>query len=89
MSRKINIVLLISFVIFIAFSLDISAQCAMCRANVESNLKGGGTVAKGINMGILYLMAIPYIILMLIFRKQIVTLLKMLKARYFPAKRAN
>lgn len=89
MNKKINILILVTLVIFIAFSFDISAQCAMCRANVESNLKGGGTAAKGINMGILYLMAIPYIILMLIFKKQIITLLKMLKAKYFPAKSAN
>ncbi len=89
MNKKINIVILISLVIFIAFSFDVSAQCAMCRSTAESNLKGGGAVGKGLNFGILYLMAIPYIILMLIFRKQIGTLLKMLKAKYFPAKRAN
>jgi hypothetical protein len=37
----------------------ISAQCAMCRAVVE---QGGEEVAEGINSGIVYLMAFPYIV---------------------------
>ena len=39
------------------------AQCAMCKATVESNLSGEKTIGKGLNNGILYLMTIPYIIL--------------------------
>ena len=34
-------------------------QCAMCRAVVE---QGGEEVAEGINSGIVYLMAFPYVI---------------------------
>jgi len=37
----------------------LSAQCAMCRAVVE---QGGKEMAEGINSGIVYLMAFPYII---------------------------
>lgn len=44
----------------IFFSTDLEAQCAMCRAVLESE-EGQGT-AKGINDGIIYLMAIPYIL---------------------------
>ena len=36
------------------------AQCAMCRAVLES--EQGQATAKGINDGIIYLMAIPYIL---------------------------
>lgn len=36
------------------------AQCAMCKAVVES---GDSSFAKGINNGILYLMAMPYLLL--------------------------
>lgn len=36
------------------------AQCAMCRAVVES--EAGGKTAEGLNNGIVYLMAIPYIL---------------------------
>ncbi len=38
----------------------LEAQCAMCRAVLES--EPGGEKAKGINNGILYLMTIPYIL---------------------------
>jgi len=38
-----------------------SAQCAMCTINAEEGTKHGNTQAKGINSGVLYLMAIPYI----------------------------
>jgi hypothetical protein len=42
-------------------SLDMSAQCAMCKAVLESEQTfGGPAVSGGINDGILYLMAFPY-----------------------------
>ena len=37
---------------------DAYSQCSMCRAVLES--EEGQSTAKGINNGILYLMAIPY-----------------------------
>ena len=37
------------------------AQCAMCRAVLES--EEGQSTAKGINNGIVYLMVIPYILI--------------------------
>ena len=37
------------------------AQCAMCRAVLES--EEGQSTAKGINNGIVYLMIIPYILI--------------------------
>lgn len=58
-----NLVLIFLLVIV---SNYISAQCAMCKAAVESNLETGGVKGAGLNDGILYLMSIPYI-LMLIF----------------------
>lgn len=39
------------------------AQCAMCKAVVESDLQAGGTAGKGINEGIIYLMFIPYLLM--------------------------
>ena len=38
-------------------------QCSMCRAVSESNLKNGGAAAIGLNNGIMYLMAFPYIMM--------------------------
>lgn len=42
------------------FSLSTQAQCAMCRAALES--EEGGVQAEAVNDGIVYLMAIPYIL---------------------------
>ena len=36
-------------------------QCAMCKAVVEANLESGDTKGAGLNDGILFLMAMPYI----------------------------
>lgn len=50
------------------------AQCAMCKASVESSQGQKNSVAGGLNTGILYLMAVPYFLIAFIFRKQIVAL---------------
>lgn len=43
------------------------AQCAMCKAAVESNASSSSqAVGRGLNDGILYLMAVPYILLALL-----------------------
>ena len=38
------------------------AQCPMCRMSAESNLKDGGTAGRGLNRGILYMLAMPYLL---------------------------
>jgi len=48
------------FFVLLLFSQLIKAQCAMCRAVVE---QGGKETAEGINSGIVYLMAFPYLII--------------------------
>ncbi|MFD1616529.1 hypothetical protein [Gelatiniphilus marinus] len=61
--------------IFFLFScflfLKTNAQCAMCRAVLET--EEGQTAAQGINDGIVYLMAVPYIlvfaVIFLIYKK--------------------
>ena len=40
--------------------IQTNAQCAMCRAVLES--EEGQSTAEGVNDGIVYLMAIPYIL---------------------------
>jgi len=42
------------------FPQEIEAQCAMCRAALESEVDN--SQAEGINNGIVYLMAIPYLL---------------------------
>lgn len=56
---KRRLVLIIVFLVLIPqFS---EAQCAMCRAVLES--EQNTSVAEGINNGIVYLMAVPYILI--------------------------
>ncbi|WP_179374692.1 hypothetical protein [Winogradskyella wichelsiae] len=55
MKRKIGLSL-IAFFFFIATN----AQCAMCRAVLESG--EDQSAAEGINDGIVFLMAVPYIL---------------------------
>jgi len=38
-----------------------NAQCAMCTLNAEGSVKDGNTEGKGLNSGILYLLAAPYL----------------------------
>jgi len=45
---------------FLLFSFSAEAQCAMCRAALES--EESGVQAAAVNDGIVYLMAIPYIL---------------------------
>ena len=42
------------------FSIYCNAQCAMCRASLES--EGNGVKAEAVNNGIVYLMIIPYVL---------------------------
>ena len=51
------------FLLFLlaCFSFFSSAQCAMCKAVVEANLEAGDTKGAGLNDGILFLMAMPYL----------------------------
>ena len=57
--------LLFSFLIALVSQTKLNAQCAMCKAVVEANLKEGGSAGAGLNEGILYLMAMPYIAVLL------------------------
>ena len=41
---------------------DVDAQCVMCKAVAEDSA-AEGAVGRGINQGILYIMAVPYILI--------------------------
>lgn len=58
-----QIVILIGLtLVLILVQQTLFAQCPMCKMAAESNMKSGGSVGKGLNTGILYLLAMPYII---------------------------
>tara|TARA_E500000178_G_C16680203_1_gene598989 strand:+ start:361 stop:582 length:222 start_codon:yes stop_codon:yes gene_type:complete len=53
--------LFVYFFLFLIIGIEQTySQCSMCRAVLQS--EEGQATAKGINNGILYLMAIPYIL---------------------------
>jgi hypothetical protein len=54
--------LLLVFALAAAAYQPVEAQCPMCRMSAESNLKDGGTAGKGLNTGILYMLATPYLL---------------------------
>ena len=54
------------FLLFYLIHLTTFAQCAMCKAVVESDLDAGGVAGKGINEGIIYLMSIPYVLIAIV-----------------------
>ena len=62
-SRLYNVIL---FFVFLLGSQNVDAQCAMCKAVVEANLESGGSIGAGLNDGILYLMAMPYISILVV-----------------------
>ena len=60
-SIKINYVYFLSFIFY---SIQSIAQCAMCRASLESS--GNKSKVEAVNDGIVFLMAIPYILVAII-----------------------
>jgi len=60
-----RLTLIITFLLWV--SLDLMAQCAMCRATLENNVSNGQVgIAAGINFGILYLFIMPYLIVVVL-----------------------
>lgn len=57
MKKRITILF---FILSLFFSLNVGAQCAMCRAALGG--KENNVQAQAVNDGIVYLMAIPYIL---------------------------
>ena len=65
--KKILFITVLAAALLLVIDQDIFAQCAMCRATVENNLNSGASsIGAGLNSGILYLMAFPYILLSVI-----------------------
>lgn len=64
MNNKALKIILLSFVLLFVAALfePAYAQCAMCKASSEANLKAGGGDPRGLNAGILYMLMLPYLI---------------------------
>ncbi len=55
--------LALSLTLSLGTTTEVTAQCPMCRMSAETNLKNGGTAGRGLNNGILYMLATPYLII--------------------------
>ena len=60
MSRIVSWTLVLLLGMFLSFDAD--AQCVMCKAVAEDSAEDG-SLGRGLNSGIIYLMAIPYVIM--------------------------
>lgn len=60
--KKYRVVLVMALLLLVVVP-DLSAQCAMCRSTVESTVSNGrSVVASQLNIGILYLLVVPYLL---------------------------
>ncbi|MBK8557654.1 MAG: hypothetical protein IPL65_18765 [Lewinellaceae bacterium] len=60
MNKRIVVIIAVIVVVATMLPMDLLAQCPMCRATAETNLANGGTAGRGLNAGILYMLAMPY-----------------------------
>ena len=49
------------FGLFSLICFEASAQCSMCTLSAENSVQNGNTQGKGLNKGILLLLAAPYV----------------------------
>ena len=59
--------ILLGTLVFLIGQGDAFSQCAMCRTTIENNVSNGETtIGAGLNMGILYLLSMPYLLAMVL-----------------------
>ena len=67
MKNRKNYLQVLLVIFFVAATMvQLNAQCPMCRMSAESNLANGGTMGNSLNAGILYLLALPYTLFMVL-----------------------
>jgi UPF0716 family protein affecting phage T7 exclusion len=60
-ARLKTALVLIVFGLMVMGTVKVKAQCSQCSAQVATNQKNGGSAANGLNKGILFLLAAPYL----------------------------
>jgi uncharacterized paraquat-inducible protein A len=55
-----KIISIVFILILLVIANDLLAQCPMCKASLTEARKNGTEVGNTLNMGILYLLALPY-----------------------------
>jgi hypothetical protein len=81
MKKWLPLILLLTA--FLLPQVDLFSQgCSMCTATAKGAAETDNSIGEQLNVGILYLMAIPYIIIFLVFRKKIVAFFRELGGVY-------
>jgi hypothetical protein len=80
MRRTLTLAIIVAMILLPELA---EAQCAMCKAVVESSVEnsanvfgGNSRIGEGLNKGIIILMIVPYVLLFLLFRKKIGAFIK-------------
>jgi hypothetical protein len=60
--KKIVYLILLVFAIGLSSIEGADAQCAMCTVNAEQGATNGNSQTKGINDGVLFLLATPFVL---------------------------
>jgi hypothetical protein len=75
-------ILLLGILVLVVFTEVYAQGCSQCKLLAEQGSEmDEASFGSNINYGILYLMAIPYLLLMFLFRKKILSLLKVVFVR--------
>ncbi|GAA4783707.1 hypothetical protein GCM10023231_09200 [Olivibacter ginsenosidimutans] len=59
--KIVGLVFLLTISVVLIDTKVAHAQCAMCTLNADQSVKDGNTQGKGLNKGILFLLAMPYV----------------------------
>lgn len=61
MKKIRHIVYLLATLAVLGTGSPVAAQCSMCTLNAENSTQNGQTQGRGLNNGILFLLAMPYL----------------------------
>lgn len=64
--QKYLVIIFLVFTVFLLNPIEVLGQCSMCRSIAESSVSGGQQIGRGLNNGIIYMMGIPYLILVIL-----------------------
>jgi hypothetical protein len=74
---------IILLTVFLLPQIDAFSQgCSMCTATTKGASEEDNSIGETLNVGILYLMAVPYILFLIFFRKKIRSFFKELGGMY-------
>ena len=65
LNKTLKYLLLIGFSALGSINM-LYAQCPMCKASIEASSGGQSALAEGLNNGILYMLALPYLMIMVV-----------------------